>query len=123
MRLQGSPWVGRSVPAERGESRVRPGVVHWPSLKYTPEGLSQLDFARKKYGRKKQMFLCAQAVGTLRADPSHVLPDGRPDAGRAALRAALCFACALPDDVQFRLFFLFLFLLFLRFMSRNHLAC
>ena len=38
------------------------------------------------------MFRDARAAGTLSASPRRVLPDGCPDAGRAALRAVLGFA-------------------------------
>ena len=45
----------RSSPNEHKEGVVQ-GVVLWSSLKYTPEGLSQLDFARKSTGEKNKCF-------------------------------------------------------------------
>jgi hypothetical protein len=72
------------------------------------------------------MFRCVQAVGTLRAEPRQVLPDGRPDAGPAALRAVFGFARCSPrsrrshsSQMSLRCSFAFLLSLFDRFLPRN----
>ncbi len=49
-----------------------------------------------KVREEKQMFLDARAPGTRGTDPRQVPPDGRPDAGRAALRAVLRVARGFP---------------------------
>jgi len=53
-------------------------------------------FCRKKYGRKNLYRDAARALGMPRTCPRRVLPDGRPDAGRAALREVLGFARCSP---------------------------
>jgi hypothetical protein len=59
-----------------------------------PKALSQLDFARKSTGEN---ILIMRIEFERKAKLSKtVLPDGRSDAGRAALRAVLGFARCSP---------------------------